>query len=85
MARKTTWILTIPQFAGRESLRRIIGTYGPDNWTRLRELKKKYDAGRMFKHNFWPAVEEMVDGVGEDDIDSLKLNKGKQRAIDVLS
>ena len=39
----------------------------------------------MFKHNFWPAVEEMADGVGDYDIDGLKLNKGKQRAIDVLS
>jgi len=52
---------------------------------RMRELKKKYDAGRMFMHNFWPAVEEMADGVGENGIDGLKPNKGKQRAIDVLS
>ena len=52
---------------------------------RLQELKKKYDAGRMLKHNFWPAVEEMADGVGEGGIDGLKRNKGKQRAIDVLS
>jgi hypothetical protein len=51
----------------------------------LRELKEKYDAGRMFKHNFWPAVEEMADGVGDYGIDSLKPSKGKQRAIDVLS
>ena len=51
----------------------------------MRELKKKYDPGRMFKHNFWPASEEMADGVGEDSIDDLKPNKGKQRAIDVLS
>jgi len=27
----------------------------------------------------------MADGVGEDSIDDLKPNKGKQRAIDVLS
>jgi hypothetical protein len=51
----------------------------------LKELKEKYDAGRMFKHNFWPAVEEVADSVGVDGIDGLKPNKGKQRAIDVLS
>jgi len=75
----------LPSFTGREPLRRIIGTYGPDNWARLRELKKKYDAGRMFKHNFWPADEEIADGVREDGIDGLNPNKGKQRAIDALS
>ena len=33
----------------------------------MRELKRKYDVGLMFKHNFWPAVEEIADGVGDYD------------------
>ena len=43
-----------PQFLGRhESAARTQASFGK-NWSRLVELKKKYDPDNVFCNNFWP-------------------------------
>ncbi|KAJ7099367.1 hypothetical protein B0H15DRAFT_920210 [Mycena belliarum] len=52
-----------PSFLGRhEPAERTIACYG-DNWSRLREIKQKYDPKNLFRNSLWPlnADLQMVD------------------------
>jgi len=47
----------IPSFLGRlESPERVLGCYG-ETWSRLCEIKRKYDPTNVFRSSFWPLNE----------------------------
>lgn len=54
----------LPTFLGRhETPERTMASFGK-NWTRLAELKRKYDPEGLFKNNFWP-VDKDGQPIGE--------------------